>query len=95
MSVGLLDGPGRRSWARLALDDQPHELGQFAAPRTDHLIGWSRADRLVWFRTVSESTGRYDVVQTGLDGRNPRVLYRLSVPGPTASAAFAPFAAAP
>ena len=93
MSVGVLDSRGRRSWARFGLDGQPQTLGQFAAPRTDHLIGWSRADRLVWFRTVSESKGRYDVVETGLDGGNPRVLYRLSVPGPTAWAAFAPSAA--
>jgi hypothetical protein len=41
---------------------------------------------------VTESQGRYDVVETGLDGASPRVLYRLSVPGPTASAAFAPSA---
>ncbi len=95
VSVGLLDSRGRRSWARFGLDGQPHDLGHFAAPRTDHLIGWSRADRLVWFRSVSESTGRYDVVETGLDGGSPRVLYRLSVPGPTAWAAFAPSATAP
>jgi hypothetical protein len=90
VSAGLPDSRGRRSWARFGLDGRPQDLGHFTTPRTDHLIGWSRADRLVWFRTVSESTGRYDVVQTGLDGGNPRVLYRLSVPGPTAWAAFAP-----
>ena len=95
VSVGVLDGSGRRLWARFGLDGEPHYLGHFAAPSTDHLIGWSRADRLVWFRAVSESKGRYDVVETGLDGGSPRVLYRLSVPGPTAWAAFAPSAAAP
>ena len=95
VSVGVLDGSGRRLWARFGLDGEPHDLGHFAAPSTDHLIGWSRADRLVWFRAVSESKGRYDVVETGLDGGSPRVLYRLSVPGPTAWAAFAPSAAAP
>jgi hypothetical protein len=92
VSVGLLDR-GRRSWARFGLDGEPRDLGHFAAPSTDHLIGWSRADRLLWFRTVSERTGRYDVVATGLDGGSPRVLYRLSVPGPGAWAAFAPSAA--
>jgi len=95
LSVGVLDSSGRRLWARFGLDGEPHDLGHFAAPSTDRLIGWSRADRLVWFRTVSESKGRYDVVETGLDGGSPRVLYRLSVPGPTAWAAFAPSAAAP
>jgi hypothetical protein len=93
VSVGVQDGQDRRSWARFGLDGEPHDLGHFAAPSTDHLIGWSRADRLVWFRTVSEGKGRYDVVETGLDGGNPRVLYRLSVPGPTSWAAFAPSAA--
>ena len=95
VSVGVLDGSGRRLWARFGLDGEPNDLGHFAAPSTDRLIGWSRADRLVWFRTVSESKGRYDVVETGLDGGSPRVLYRLSVPGPTAWAAFSPSAAAP
>ena len=92
VSVGPLDR-GRRDWARFRLDGEPHDLGHFAAPSTDHLIGWSRADRLVWFRTVSERTGRYDVVETSLGGGTPRVRYRLSVPGPGAWAAFAPSAA--
>lgn len=93
VSLGLPDSRGRRSWARFGLDGQPDDLGHFTAPRTDHLIGWSRADRLVWFRSVSEGKGRYDVVETGLDGGSPRVLYRLSVPGPGAWAAFASSAA--
>jgi hypothetical protein len=95
VSVGVVDSSGRRLWARFGLDGEPDDLGHFAAPSTDHLIGWSRADRLVWFRTVSEGKGRYDVVETGLDGGRPRVLYRLAVPGPTAWAAFAPSATAP
>jgi hypothetical protein len=91
VSDGSLDASGRRTWVRFGLDREPHDLGRFAVPSTDNLIGWSRAGRLFWFRSGAVH-GRYDVLETTLVGSDPRIVYRLKVPAGSAWAGFTPAA---